>query len=88
MRYISDLEWEKRKGFEPLLGKDLYVEVSPRLACIALHVLLICLRSGFTLIGVRTCLYSRFSRTMVTSSLVRDVPQSIGRTSSALFSRG
>jgi len=70
------------------VAKDLYVEMSPRLVCIALHVLLIFLRSGFALIGVRTCLYSRFSRTMVTSSLVRDMPQSIGRTRSAVFSRG
>ena len=83
---VPDYQWivHHLKAF----SKSLYVEVSPRLVCIALHVLLICLRSGFALTGVRTCLYSRFSRTMVTSSLVRDVPQSIGRTRSAVFSRG
>ena len=70
-----------------ILGKALYVEMSRN----TYSILVIFFSNPFILTdpgAIGHASIRGLRRTMATSSLVKDLPQSIGRTRSALFSRG
>lgn len=75
-------------AFVPVrLGKDLYDEMS--LVDYSMQVIFFSTLPIFTdPRGYRTYLCSRFSRTMVLRPFVMDLPQSIGRTRSAILFPG